>query len=587
MEHGQAMGQQRHRRFRPCRAARLLGASALAVAIGAAVAAGQQPGSQTAAAPVTFTRDIAPIVYSSCASCHRPEGSAPFSLITYRDVQVRADAIVDATSRRIMPPWKPEPGHGEFAGERRLSDAQIATIRRWRDGGAAEGDPSALPPLPKWSGRWLLGEPDLVVQTEVYTLRAGGDDMYRNFVLPVPVRGTRYIKAWQFLPGNSKVVHHATMQFDANGTARRLDAQDPDPGYEGLVPHGVQGPDGYFLDWGPGHSPHVAPEGMAWPLREGTDLMMMLHLRPSGQPERVQATLGLYFSDTPPSRTPTLIRLTRQHMDIAPGESRYVVTDSFRLDVDVEAYTVQPHAHYLAREVKGVATLPDGTERPLIYIRNWEFDWQGVYHYARPLRLPAGTTLRMEIVYDNSVNNPHNHHRPPRRVTYGQRTTDEMAELWLQVVARTPADRETLARAVSAKVLREEIVGHEKMLEADPANVALHDSVALMHAQTGNLAGTEAHFAAAVKAHPDSAAAQFNHGMALLMQGQDAPAEIRFERALQLNPAYARAHDAMGMVRQRQGRIDEARTHYREAIRLDPNDPEPRRHLAELDSPRK
>ena len=486
-----------------------------------------------------------------------------------------------------MPPWKPEPGHGEFAGERRLTEAQIATLRRWRDTGAAEGDPALLPPLPAWSGRWLLGEPDLVVQTDMYTLRAAGDDMYRNFVLPVPVTGTRYIKAWQFLPGNSRVVHHATMQFDAAGAARRLDAQDPEPGYEGLVPHGVQGPDGYFLDWGPGHSPYVAPDGMAWPLRQGTDLMMMLHLRPSGQPERVQATLGLYFSDAPPSRTPTLIRLTRQHMDIPPGEPRYVVTDSFRLDVDVDAYTVQPHAHYLAREVKGVATLPDSTERPLIYIRNWEFNWQGVYHYARPLHLPAGTTLRMEIVYDNSAGNPHNQHMPPRRVTYGQRTTDEMAELWFQVVARTAADRETLSRAVADRVLREEIVGHEKMLEADPANVALHDSVALMHAQSGNLAGTVQHFAAAVNAQPDSAAAQFNYGMALLMQGQVAPSEIRFVTALQLNPAYARAHDALGMVRQRQGRLDEARTHYREAIRLDPDDPEPRRHLAELDAQRK
>ena len=568
------------------KAALLSAACVLALSVGAAVAAGQQPAPRAAAAPVTFTGDVAPIVFGSCVSCHRPEGSAPFSLVTYSDVRAQADRIVDATSRRIMPPWKPEPGHGEFAGERRLTDAQIATIRRWRDDGAVEGDRSALPPLPAWSGRWLLGEPDLVVQTDMYTLRASGDDMYRNFVLPVPVTGTRYIKAWQFLPGNSRVVHHATMQFDTAGTARRLDAQDPEPGYEGLVPHGVQGPDGYFLDWGPGHSPYVAPEGMAWPLRQGTDLMMMLHLRPSGKPERVQATLGLYFSDAPPSRTPTLIRLTRQHMDIPPGEPRYVVTDSFRLDVDVDAYTVQPHAHYLAREVRGVATLPDGTERPLIYIRNWEFDWQGVYHYARPLHLPAGTTLRMEIVYDNSAGNPHNQHMPPRRVTYGQRTTDEMAELWFQVVARTPADRETLSRAVADRVLREEIVGHEKMLEADPANVALHDSVALMHAQTGNLAATVQHFAAAVNAQPDSAAAQFNYGMALLMQGQVAPSEIRFVTALQLNPAYARAHDALGLVRQRQGRLDEARTHYQEAIRLDPDDPEPRRHLADLEAPR-
>jgi Flp pilus assembly protein TadD len=271
-------------------------------------------------------------------------------------------------------------------------------------------------------------------------------------------------------------------------------------------------------------------------------------------------------------------------MDIPPGEARYVVSDTFRLEVDVDAYTVQPHAHYLAREVKGTATLPDGTQRPLIYVRNWEFDWQGVYHYARPLRLPAGTTMRMEIVYDNSAGNPANPHKPPRRVTYGQRTTDEMAELWFQVVARTPAERETLSRSVAARVLQEEIVGHEKMLESDPGNVALHDSVALMHAQTGNLSGTVRHFAAAAQARPDSAPAQFNYGMALLMQGQVAPARERLEKALAINPAYARAHDALGMALQQQGRLQEALSHYREAVRLDPKDADARRHLAELEA---
>jgi hypothetical protein len=531
----------------------------------------------------TFTGDVAPIIFTACATCHRPTGSAPFSLLTYDDVRQHADRIVAATGSRVMPPWKPEPGHGEFAGDRRLSEAQIATIRKWRDDGAVEGDPGALPPLPRWSGRWQLGEPDLVIQTAPYTLRAAGDDMYRNFALPVPVTGTRYIKAWEFLPGNTRVVHHATMQFDPNGSSRRLDAQDPEPGYEGLIPHGVQGPDGYFLDWGPGHMPYVAPEGMAWPLRQGTDLVMMMHLRPSGKVESVQATLGLYFSDEPPSRTPTLIRLTRQNLDIPPGESRYAVTDSFRLDVDVDVYTVQPHAHYLAREVKGVATLPDGTEQPLIYIRNWEFDWQGVYRYARPVALPAGTTIRMEYVYDNSAGNPHNQHMPPQRVTYGQRTTDEMAELWFQVVARTPADRDRLARAVSAKVLREEIVGHEKMLEADPANVALHDSVALMHVQAGNLDATAAHFQAALKARPDSPAAQYNYGMALLMQGKRDTAGEYFVNAIALNPQYALAHDALGVVRQGQGKVEEALDHFRQAVKLNPDDPAARRHLSDLE----
>jgi hypothetical protein len=535
------------------------------------------------AGPPTFTRDIAPIVFSACATCHRPTGSAPFSLLTYEDVRRNADRIVAATAARRMPPWKPEPGHGEFAGNRRLTDDQIAAFARWRDAGAVGGDPAVLPPLPQWSGRWQLGQPDLVLQTGTYTLRADGDDMYRNFVLPIPEGGTRYIKAWEFLPGNPRVLHHATMQFDPAGSARHLDDHDPSPGYEGLIPHGVQGPDGYFLDWGPGHAPYVAPDGMAWPLAPGTDLVMMMHLRPSGRPETVQATLGLYFSDEPPSLVPSLIRLTRQHLDIPPGESRYLVTDTFTLDADVDLYTVQPHAHYLAREVKGYAVAPDGTQTPLIYIRDWDFDWQGVYRYARPVPLAAGTTIRMEYVYDNSAANPRNPHAPPRRVRYGQRTTDEMAELWFQVVPRTPDGRAKLAAAVRGKVLREEIVGHETMLAAEPANTALHDGVALLYIEVGNLPGAAAHFAETARLVPQSAAAQYNMGMVLLLQGRGGDAEPYLERAVALDPDHARAHDGLGIVRQGQGRLPEALEHYRRAVRLDPGNADARKHLDALE----
>jgi Tetratricopeptide repeat len=537
----------------------------------------------TTASPVTFSKDVAPIVFSKCVTCHRPSGSAPFSLLTYDEVKGRAPQIAAAVERRAMPPWPPEPGHGEFTGNRRLSDLQIATIRRWVEDGAIEGDPSLLPLRPSWSGRWQLGEPDLVLQTGAYTLRATGDDMYRNFVLPIPGRETRYVKAWEFLPGNTRVVHHATMQFDTAGSSRELDALDPEPGYEGLIAHSVASPDGFFLDWGPGHSPYVAPDGMAWPIRPGTDLVMMLHLRPSGRIETLEGTLGLYFSKEPPARTPTLVRLTRQNLDIPPGQARYPVIDSVTLPVDVDVYTVQPHAHYLAREVKGFANLPDGTQRALIYIRDWNFDWQGVYRYASPVRLPAGTTIRMEYVYDNSGGNPRNPHSPPRRVTYGQRTTDEMAELWFQVVTPTAADREALTSHMQAHVFREEIVGHEKMLEADPHNAALHNGAALLHATVGNLDRAAAHFADALRENPDSPSAHYNVGMALLLQGRHDDAGSYFVKALSLNASYAQAHDGLGQVLQRQGRTSEALQHFRAAVRLAPSNADSRRHLADLE----
>jgi Flp pilus assembly protein TadD/mono/diheme cytochrome c family protein len=527
---------------------------------------------------VTFTRDVAPILFGACVTCHRPQGIAPFSLLTYEDATSHAAAIVEATRNRVMPPWKPEPGYGEFLDERRLTSDQIATLRRWVDDGLLEGDAALLPQPPTWNGQWQLGTPDLVVATAPYTLRASGEDVYRNFVLSIETSTSRYIRAWEFLPG-SGAVHHATMQFDSTRSSRQFDERDPEPGYEGLVPHSAMSPDGYFLGWLPGLTSNVAPAGMSWPLQAGADLILMMHLRPPGRPETIQARLGLYFSDTPPRLQPTLIRMTRQHMDIPAGERRYVVTDSFPLDVDVDLYTIQPHAHLLAKEVRSYATLPDGTRKWLICIPDWDFNWQGVFRYARPQFLPAGTTIAFEFVFDNSAANRHNPHQPPRRTTYGQHTTDEMAELWLQVVARNPADRARLARAVRERVVREDIIGTEKRLETDRDNAVLHDDVALLHAEAGHLNGTAQHFAETVRIRPDSAAAHYNLGNALFRQGRHAEAAESLTKALVLDPDYALAHDGLGVVLYSQGRLIEATDHYRRAVRLDPHNADARAHL--------
>jgi Flp pilus assembly protein TadD/mono/diheme cytochrome c family protein len=534
---------------------------------------------QTRSSQVTFTRDVAPILFSSCASCHRPDGIAPFSLLTYDDASGHAAEIVEATSHRVMPPWKPEAGYGEFLDERRLTSAQIATLKRWVDDGLLEGDPKLLPRPPTWSGQWQLGTPDLVIETAPYALRPSGDDVYRNFVLPIESTTQRYIRAWEFLPG-SAAVHHATMQFDSSRSSRRLDEQDPDPGYEGLVPHSAMSPDGYFLGWLPGLTSNVAPAGMSWPLPTGADLILMMHLRPAGKAETIRARLGLYFSDAPPRLQPTLIRMTRQHIDIPPGERRYVVTDAFTLDVDVELYTIQPHAHLLAREVRSYATLPDGSRKWLLSIRDWDFNWQGIFRYAHPQFLPAGTTITFDFTYDNSTANRHNPHRPPQRVTYGQHTTDEMAELWLQVVTRNPADRPRLARAARERIVREEIVGTEKRLEGDPTNTALHDDVALLHAEAGHFDRTAKHFAETVRMRPDSATAHYNLGNALFRAGHRKEAIESLRRAVSLDANYALAHDGLGVALHAEGKLAEASEHYRRAVELDPGNADARSHLA-------
>lgn len=522
---------------------------------------------------VTFARDIAPIVFANCSSCHRPGGSASFSLLTYPDVRGRAQAIAAATRNRRMPPWKPVPGYGEFAGARRLTDQQIATFQTWVDQGAPEGDPAALPPLPQSSSDWRLGQPDLVLtMDQPYELRAGGDDVYRHFVISIPGSAVRYVKAWEFRPGNSRVVHHATMEIDRTGTSRHLDHQDSEPGYEGLIAHSAMAPDGYFLDWAPGHTPYTAPPGMAIPIEPGSDLVLMLHLRPDGRPETVQGSIGFYFTDVPPARVPALLRLTRQDIEIPAGDKSFVATSSFRLPVPVEVFTVQPHAHYLARRIEGFATLPDGRVTWLIQINNWDFAWQDVYRYETPVSLPAGSTVTMRWTYDNTADNPLNPSRPPVRVTYGQRTSDEMSELWFQVLPRNRAERDIFTRALRSTLVLEEIKGYEMMLRANAGNAALHDDVALLYAAAGNRQQVAAHFAESARLRPDSAAAHYNLATALFALGRRDEARRGFERALTIDAGYANAHRGIAILLQAEGRIGEAEASYRRAIQLAPDE---------------
>jgi Flp pilus assembly protein TadD len=248
--------------------------------------------------------------------------------------------------------------------------------------------------------------------------------------------------------------------------------------------------------------------------------------------------------------------------------------------VDVDAYAVQPHAHYLAREVRAFATLPDGATRPLISIREWDFNWQEVYRFRAPMFLPAGTTLAMEYLYDNSSQNARNPHDPPRRVTYGQQTTDEMAELWLQVAVRNPADRPALARAVESKITREEIVGREKMLEADWTSTSLHNDVALLYVAIGALGQAAQHFAETVRLDPRSPSSHYNYGNVLLGLGERERAAAHFANALALKPDHGLAHAGLGKVRRAEGRLDEAVHHFRDAVRLDPRDADALHQLA-------
>src|SRR5438094_362952 len=324
----------------------------------------------TVEARVSFN-DIAPIVWRRCTTCHRPGAIGPFSLATYEDVKRRATQIKIVTARRIMPPWKPEPGKGDFESERRLTDSELEQIQRWIADGAIEGDSKDLPPMPAQPAAeaWQLGTPDLVVRMpEAYTVAAGGTDVFRTFVLPIALPRARFVRALEFRPGTARVVHHANIGVDRTRSSRQLDLKDPEPGYVGGMVPDARYPEGQLLGWTPGQAAHPVPPGTAWRLEPGSDLVVQLHMQPTGKPETLQVSVGFYFTDEAPSRTPLGLRLGSETIDIPPGARDYVVADRYVLPVDADVLAVQPHAHNLARRMEAGATLPDGTTRSAICI---------------------------------------------------------------------------------------------------------------------------------------------------------------------------------------------------------------------------
>ena len=297
-------------------------------------------------------------------------------------------------------------------------------------------------------------------------------------------------------------------------------------------------------------------------------------MTPSGKREVVEPSIGLYFSTEPPDRTPAMLRLGRQTIDIAAGDANYAIEDSFVLPVDVVVQAVQPHAHYRARTVEARATLPDGKKMWLLYIRNWDFRWQHVYRYVTPPVLPKGTTLSVRYTYDNSAANPRNPQQPPRRVHWGQWTNDEMGDLWIQVLPRDDRDLRVLNAAFRPKAMAEEIAGYETMIAQDPTRPQLHDDVALLYLDLGRGREAATHLEISVKLKPDSAAAHFNLGTALTVAGRLDDAIGEYRRALGLQPDYGVAHNNLGSVLVRLGRPGEALDHFREALRLDPSNAE-------------
>lgn len=416
-----------------------------------------------AADAITFTEHIAPLVYANCASCHRPGEAAPFSLLTFDDVKKRATLIAAVTKARYMPPWHAEHDYGQFADERRLSDAQIAMIAEWVKQGMPEGDRAKMPAIPQFPQGWHLGKPDLIIEMpEEFEIPASGPDVFRNFSIPLNLTEDKWIRAIEFRPTARTAAHHALFANIAEGSTKRYEGTDGRPGFGGMGTVGVN-PNGGNLGlggWAVGGTPVFLPDGLAMKLPKANDFLLQMHFHPTGKVEKEKALVGFYFADRAPERklialgAPVLFGIG-SGIDIAPGDKTFAIRDSFVLPVDVRVYGTGAHAHYLGREMRAAATLPDGSTRPLLHISDWDFNWQEQYNYKDSFVLPKGTRIDASITYDNSAGNPRNPSNPPKRAQFGEESSDEMGAIFFNVTVLRNEDEAPLLQSISTRAQAE------------------------------------------------------------------------------------------------------------------------------------
>lgn len=525
---------------------------------------------------VTFNQHIAPILYRECSPCHRPGESAPFPLLSYEDAKRHAAQIAGVTRRHFMPPWLPQAGYGDFAEQRRLTPAQIRLIADWVKEGALAGPASHAPAPPKFTTDWQLGPPDLILHTtRPYQLAADAHETFWNFILPVPITSTRWVRAIEVRPGNARVFHHANIVLDRSGGAKRRETV-PGGGFPGMdltFEEETFDPDGHFLSWKPGSEPVVEPDGMAWRADPGMDLVLNVHLRPTGKPETISPVVGLYFTNKPQTRFPMLIQLEHDGaIDIPAGDKDFLVSDDFRVPMDLNALAVYPHAHYLARLMEGYATLPDGTRKWLVRIPDWDLNWQGVFRFNKPVFLPRGSVVSMRFHYDNSAANVRNPNHPPKRVVGGNEASNEMSHLWLQVLPVADGDqRAALQEAITTQRL-------EKYPDDFTANYNMGDLLL----SKGDTSGAIAHFEKSAQADAHSALAATELGVALFAAKKIPEAEEQFQRALTLDPGYTDARFNLASVEASTGRFDEAAAGFKQVLAANPGNAKAQERLGEL-----
>ena len=426
---------------------------------------------------VSFSSHIAGIIHTNCTPCHRPGQAGPFSLITYKDVKKRANMIKEVTESRFMPPWPADPSYSHFIGERVLSKADIALIQEWVRSGAPIGDSTLIPKAPVYPEGSHLGEPDLVVKMrEPVKILGNNSDTFLVIKLPFEIPKDTFIRAVEFIPGNRALVHHmngqmVTYPFDKKATPfvgedvvdadyisaeeayNKISLLNDDGTYPGLTPN--------ISNYLPGVLPPVYPEeiGGYRISRKGAFLLRNIHYGPSAVDTFDQSSFNVFFARKAPKRQLMETQLGTLGISdivpelIIPPDTVMKFVTRAKIFNDISLLTINPHMHLIGRKFLAYAITAEQDTIPLIRINDWDFRWQYFYTFPKMLKIPGGSEIVVEGLFDNTSNNPFNPYDPPQTVrepaSGDMKTFDEMFQFIINFLPYQEGDENISLENVS------------------------------------------------------------------------------------------------------------------------------------------
>ena len=444
---------------------------------------------------VNYSEHIAPIIYEHCTNCHRTGEIGPMPFTNYEEVSAWGGMIEYVTDIRYMPPWKADPSYSNFLGETYLKNEEIQLIKDWVAAGMPQGDPALEPDVPVFPLGSQVGEPDVILSfAQAFEHYGGNEDQYRVFVLPTGFTEDKEIATVELRPGNTKIVHHALFSYDLTGEAQQLDAEDPGYGYDGFGGFGVQGTftrqlPGYV----PGQKPRLYPEGTGQMIPAGADLLVQMHYAPVPFPEIDSSTINIFFKEEPVQRyvqnhimLPFFGTLENGPFIMPPNEVK-TFHGIWEVEEDISLISIAPHMHLLGQSWEVFAVSPIGDTTNLIRINEWDFNWQGGFHFDRFIVLAAGTQVHAFATYDNTENNPFNPSSPPQMVSWGEKTTDEMYYLPFAYVPYMEGDEDVVFEddVISSTASEVFLVHAEDKLYPVFPNPSSHQIIAGFSLQTG------------------------------------------------------------------------------------------------------